>query len=81
MAAAQKHEREAVRAVESLHPRLRADVEKRGGVANTHKWLVATLDDLVVRVCCASSPTSPDRWRKQLVSNVRRKFRDQGVQL
>lgn len=79
MAAAQKHERETVRAVQALHPQMRADVQTRRG--NTHKWLVATLGEHTVRHSVASSPTNRDTMVDVITRAVRRKFAELGVQL
>jgi hypothetical protein len=80
MSAAQKHEREVMRAVCALDPRLKVSIDLRGSV-NAHKWLTVSLGDKSVRVACASSPTNPDVWQKLVVQNVRRGFRKLGIEL
>lgn len=79
MSAAQKHERETVRAVKALHPQIRADVQTRRG--NTHKWLVATLGEHTVRHSVASSPSNPDSMVEVVARAIRRKFAQLGVTL
>jgi hypothetical protein len=78
--ASQKHEREAIRLVRAMHPDMHADIERRHG-KNAHAWLIATVGETSVRVCCSSSPKAPDAWLRQVRGNVRRAFRDKGLDI
>lgn len=76
--AAQKHERETVRAVQALHPGIRCTVQTR---SNTHKLLLASIGGVTVRHGISCSPKDRDTMVERIVREVRNDLRSKGVQL
>jgi hypothetical protein len=75
----QKHEREALAAVQRLHPDVEARVE--GGGGGGHSKLVATIDGKTVTLTLASSPRDPDHMVNIVRQQARRMLIAKGVAL
>jgi hypothetical protein len=74
-----KHERDAVRRLERLTPGLRVRIEARASPG--HKWLVASIGALTVRVTIASSPSCAEHAFNHMRQQCWRALREQGVAL
>lgn len=75
----QKHERETVKAIEALHPSLKASIECRRGL-NSHKELIVERNGEVLhRHSLASSPTNEHTSVLQAVRYCRRALREKGI--
>ena len=73
----QKHEREALRAVQAICPALKVCMQPAG----RHPRLVARYAESTVQVSVASSPSCSDAVAMYAVQQVRRGFRALGIAL
>lgn len=79
MSARQKHEREAVRAVERIDPAIKCLVRIRRG-CNSHKLLVVQMHGQEVYThSLSSSPTSPDVMVERVQRECRRALQQKGI--
>ena len=73
----QKHEREALRAVQAICPNMDVNLQPAG----RHPRLTARYADRTVHVSVASSPSCADAVAMHTVQLVRRRFRGLGIEL
>lgn len=73
----QKHEREAVRAVQAICPMMDVSLQPAG----RHPRLIARYGERTVQVSVASSPACADAVAMCTVQQVRRRFRALGIRL
>lgn len=75
----QKHERETVKSVEAIDPRIKARIEGRSG-SNAHRWVVLEIGGAeVMRHSVASSPKDPHTMVQALTRECRRTLESKGI--